>query len=111
MRVVSCAITARIAVEDRASKECLRHHGYASAIQNASNPACSQALAMATVSCTGSMLSCRTPTLNGMLTKISFWLLAASSWPSSTLLRTSSQVLVLSYQTVNLGLSTNVQGL
>src|SRR5882724_11708352 len=98
MRVVWAAITANTAVDERASKECLRHQGYASAIQNASNPACSQALAMATVSCTGSMLSCRTPTLNGMLTKISFWLLAASSWPSSTLLRTSSQVLVLSYQ-------------
>ena len=47
----------RTAVDDRASKECLRHHGYASAIQNASKPACSQALAMATVSRTGSMLS------------------------------------------------------
>src|SRR5436305_8466456 len=65
MRRVSWAITARMAVEERASKECLRHQGYASAIQNASNPACSQAFAMATVSWTGSMLSCSTPMLKG----------------------------------------------
>src|SRR6476469_4356927 len=58
-------MTARMAVDDRASKECFRHHGYASAIQKASNPACSHALAMATVSCTGSMLSCSTPMLKG----------------------------------------------
>src|SRR5208282_688778 len=67
MRRVWLAITAKIAVEERASKECLRHHGYASAIQNVSNPASAQALAMATVSRTGSMLSCRTPMLNGMV--------------------------------------------
>src|SRR5882724_4928030 len=70
MRVVWAAITANTAVDERASKECLRHQGYASAIQNASNPACSLALAMATVSCTGSMLSCRTPILNGMVMKV-----------------------------------------
>src|ERR1700730_11618418 len=66
MRVVWAAITANTAVDERASKECLRHQGYASAIQNASNPASSQALAIATVSRTGSMLSCSTPMLNGI---------------------------------------------
>src|SRR5438093_12185806 len=71
-RLVSCAITARIAVDERASNECLRHHGYASAIQKASNPASSQAFAMATVSRTGSMLSCRTPTLNGIVISLLF---------------------------------------
>src|SRR5262250_2543997 len=67
MRRVAAAITARTAVEDRASKECLRHQGYASATQNASKPACSHAVAMATVSRTGSMLNCRTPMLNGIV--------------------------------------------
>ncbi len=57
MRLVWLAMTARIAVEERASNECLRHQGYASAIQKVSKPASSQALAMATVSVTGSMLS------------------------------------------------------
>src|SRR5919108_1821177 len=69
MRRVSCAITARIAVEERASKECFRHQGYATAIQKASKPACSQAFARATVSRTGSMLSWRTPMLKGMSMK------------------------------------------
>src|SRR5438128_1773523 len=40
-RLVSGAITARIAVDERASNECLRHHGYASEIQKPSNPATS----------------------------------------------------------------------
>src|ERR1700689_5334613 len=66
MLLVWLAMTARIAVEERASKECLRHHGYASAIQKALKPASSHALAIATVSCTGSMLSCSTPMLNGI---------------------------------------------
>src|SRR5580700_9256595 len=66
IRFVAAAITARTAVDDRASNPCLRHQGYASAIQKASKPACSQAVAMATVSRTGSILSCRTPILNGM---------------------------------------------
>src|SRR3984893_15779664 len=82
MRVVWAAITANTAVDERASKECLRHQGYASAIQNASNPAFSQALAMATVSCTGSMLNCRTPILNGMVIENCFLLP-----PSSTTLK------------------------
>src|ERR1700726_4877115 len=59
-------MTASTAVDDRASNECFRHQGYASAIQKASNPASSQAFAIATVSRTGSMLSCSTPMLNGI---------------------------------------------
>src|SRR5581483_12514285 len=66
MRRVCAAIMARIAVEDRASKPCFLHHGYASAIQNVWKPASSHACAIAAVSCTGSMLNCRTPTLNGI---------------------------------------------
>src|SRR5437016_11330036 len=91
MRCVSCAITARMAVEERASKECLRHQGYASAIQNASNPACSQALAMATVSCTGSMLNCRTPILNGMVIENRFLLLHSSTTLKNQLCGSCSQ--------------------
>src|ERR1700724_816599 len=66
MRLVWAAMTARIAVDDRASKECLRHQGYASAIQKVSKPTSSQAFAIMTVSGTGSMLSWRTPMLNGI---------------------------------------------
>ena len=65
MRSVWLAISAVMAVEERASYECLRHQGYASASQKVSKPARSQALAMAMVSRTGSMLSCRTPILKG----------------------------------------------
>src|SRR6266849_10054361 len=79
MRLVCAAITANTAVDERASKECLRHQGYASAIQNVSKPACSHAWAMAKVSCTGSMLSCRTPRLNGTVTS-SDQLLALRIW-------------------------------
>ena len=43
IRFVSRAAIAVIAVEDRASIECLRHHGYASANQKVSNPAASHA--------------------------------------------------------------------
>src|ERR1700719_4556482 len=65
--LVSRATIAVTAVEDRASMECLRHHGYASASQNVSNPAASQACAMRIVSSSGSILSCNTPILKGML--------------------------------------------
>src|ERR1700732_334491 len=109
MRVVWAAITANTAVDERASKECLRHQGYASAIQNASNPACSQALAMATVSCTGSMLSCRTPILNGMVMDNRFWLLAAGylrrQYFKSQFSDSGSQ-----FSGLNLGFSTNARG-
>src|SRR5215472_6194333 len=63
--LVSRATMAVVAVEERASIECLRHQGYASASQKTSNPAASQARAMCTVSWSGSMLNCRTPILKG----------------------------------------------
>src|SRR5205809_417312 len=53
MRSVWLAISAVMAVEERASYECLRHQGYASASQKVSKPARSQALAMAMVSPAG----------------------------------------------------------
>ncbi len=62
---VWAAITAVIAVEERASIPCLRHQGYASASQKMSKPARSQACAMRTVCCNGSMLNCRTPIRKG----------------------------------------------
>src|SRR5713226_4025461 len=65
--LVSRAMSAVTAVEERASMECLRHQGYASASQKLSNPACSQAWAMRSVSATGSMLSCKTPIRKGTL--------------------------------------------
>src|SRR6266853_3213083 len=79
MRFVSCAITASTAVEERASNECLRHQGYASAIQQVSKPASSQAFAMATVSCTGSMLSCSTPILKGTVTGVGLLVVVKSN--------------------------------
>src|SRR5438874_2756219 len=63
--LVSRAMIAVVAVEERASRECLRHQGYASASQKTSKPAASQACAICTVSLSGSMLNCRTPILNG----------------------------------------------
>ena len=66
MRRVSRATSAVTAVDDRASNECFRHHGYASASQNESNPASSHAFAIRTVSSVGSMLSCNTPMRNGI---------------------------------------------
>src|SRR3984885_5403808 len=65
MRLVSRAMMAAIAVDERASYECLRHQGYASASQKVSNPALSHACAICTVSATGSMLSCNTPIRKG----------------------------------------------
>src|SRR5271167_792696 len=65
MFFVCVAITAVMAVEERASMPCLRHHGYASASQKMSNPARSQACAMRTVCCNGSMLNCSTPMRKG----------------------------------------------
>src|SRR5215472_11958975 len=63
--LVSRATMAVVAVEERASIECLRHQGYASASQKTSNPAVSHACAMHTVSFNGSMLNCKTPILKG----------------------------------------------
>src|SRR5207247_7749074 len=70
--VVSRAITAVIAVDERASIECLRHHGYASASQKESKPAASHARAMVRVSSIGSMLSCKTPIRKGTVIEILF---------------------------------------
>ena len=52
-------------VDERASIPCLRHHGYASASQIVSMPASSIARADASISSSGSMVSCITPTRNG----------------------------------------------
>src|SRR5208337_4365659 len=65
MFLVWVAMTAVIAVEERASIPCLCHQGYASASQKMSNPARSQACAMRTVWCSGSMLNCKTPMRKG----------------------------------------------
>jgi hypothetical protein len=47
---------------------CLRHQGYASASQIVSIPASSIARAEATISSSGSMVSCITPIRNGGVT-------------------------------------------
>ena len=67
-RVVSRAIRADTTVDDRASIWCLRHHGYASASQIVSIPASSIARADASISSSGSIVSCMTPTRNGTAT-------------------------------------------
>src|SRR5690242_6823015 len=69
---VSRAMMAVVAVEERASIECLRHQGYASASQKTSKPAASHACAMRTVSFSGSMLNCRTPILKGKVMNLHF---------------------------------------
>src|SRR5438094_2623855 len=69
---VSRAMMAVVAVEERASIECLRHHGYASASQKTSNPAASQACAICTVSSRGSMLNCKTPILKRKVMNLHF---------------------------------------
>src|SRR3954471_21862841 len=62
---VSRAISAETTVEERASIPCLRHHGYASASQIVSMPASSIARADASISSSGSMVSCITPMRKG----------------------------------------------
>ena len=52
-------------MEERASIWCLRHHGYASASQIVSMPASSSTRAVASISPTGSIVSCMTPMRNG----------------------------------------------
>src|SRR5947209_6720839 len=64
-RSVSRAISGDSAVDERASIECLRHHGYASASQIVSNPERSMICACSTISSSGSMVSCMTPTRKG----------------------------------------------
>src|SRR3954471_4847509 len=64
-RSVSRAISAETTVDERASIPCLRHHGYASASQIVSMPAASIARAEASISSSGSIVSCITPMRNG----------------------------------------------
>src|SRR5712692_483039 len=64
-RFVSRAISAETTVEERASIWCLRHHGYASASQIVSMPASSITRADASISSSGSIVSCITPIRNG----------------------------------------------
>ena len=64
-RLVSRAIRADVTVEERASIPCLRHHGYASASQIVSIPASSMTRADASISSSGSIVSCMTPIRKG----------------------------------------------
>src|SRR5438067_13562460 len=64
-RSVSLASKAETTVEERASIWCLRHQGYASASQIVSMPAASIARAEASISSSGSIVSCITPMRNG----------------------------------------------
>ena len=70
-RSVSRAISAPTPVEERASIPCLRHHGYASASQIVSIPASSIARADASISSSGSIVSCMTPMRRGGATRCS----------------------------------------
>jgi hypothetical protein len=60
-RLVSRAMSADTTVDERASIPCLRHHGYASASQMVSMPASSMTRAVASISPSGSIVSCMTP--------------------------------------------------
>src|SRR3954463_7858948 len=64
-RSVSRAISAETTVDERASIWCLRHHGYASASQIVSSPASSSTRAVSSISSSGSIVSCMTPTRKG----------------------------------------------
>ena len=67
--IVSCsvsrAISADTTVDERASIPCFRHQGYASASQIVSMPARSMTRADSSISSSGSIVSCITPTRNG----------------------------------------------
>ena len=73
--IVSCsvsrAIRAETTVEERASIWCLRHHGYASASHTVSKPPRSSSRAVASISSSGSIVSCMTPTRSGR--EIAIW--------------------------------------
>jgi hypothetical protein len=73
---VSRAMRADTTVDERASIWCLRHQGYASASHTVSMPASSITRAEASISSSGSIVSCMTPTRNGTAT-------ASSSRPAS----------------------------
>ena len=64
-RFVASASSAEATVDERASMPCLRHHGYASASQIVSIPASSITRADASISSSGSIVSCMTPIRNG----------------------------------------------
>ncbi len=64
-RFVSRAMSADTTVDERASIPCFRHHGYASASQIVSIPASSMTRADASISSSGSIVSCMTPMRNG----------------------------------------------
>jgi hypothetical protein len=64
-RPVSSAMSAATPVEERASMPCFRHHGYASASQIVSIPNSSIARAEASISWSGSIVSCMTPIRSG----------------------------------------------
>ena len=59
------AMSAETTVDERASIWCLRHQGYASASQIVSMPASSIARADASISSSGSIVSCMTPIRSG----------------------------------------------
>src|SRR3990170_3437189 len=69
-RLVSRATSAETTVDERASIPCLRHHGYASASQIVSRPASSMTRALASISSSGSIVSCMTPMRNGTATRL-----------------------------------------
>jgi hypothetical protein len=64
-RFVCAAINAETTVEERASIPCFRHQGYASASQIVSIPTSSMTRADASISSSGSIVSCITPMRNG----------------------------------------------
>src|SRR4029079_5224063 len=64
-RSVARPISAAKTVDQSASIPCLRHHGYASASQIVSMPASSIVRADSSMTSSGSMVSCLTPSLNG----------------------------------------------
>jgi hypothetical protein len=70
-RSVCCAISAETTVDERASMPCLRHHGYASASQIVSKPFRSSSRAVASISSSGSIVSCITPTRKGVIDRSS----------------------------------------
>ncbi len=82
-RSVSRAMSAPTPVEERASIPCLRHHGYASASQIVSIPASSIARADASISSSGSIVSCMTPIRNGGMLSLR-WRWSAPRGPART---------------------------
>src|SRR5437588_1147928 len=67
IRSVARATSAEVTVDERASIPCLRHQGYASASQIVSISASSMTRAEASISSSGSIVSCMTPIRKGWL--------------------------------------------